>query len=148
LTETIKGTLAALIRYPEKGAPGIPLDQALLLEGRGLEGDCHASGGDRQLSILPVEARLWMAAREAPGLCFSRFRENLSLRGIPPELLLPGTRLRAGETVLEISARHTRCEGGCLLFSLPGGCPLRGQKFFAQVIRGGLVKTGDEVYVL
>jgi MOSC domain-containing protein YiiM len=148
LTTKNRGTLAALIRYPEKGAPGVSVNTAVLLEGRGMEGDFHASEGGRQISILSVEARQWMAAQEPPGLCFSRFRENMRLRGIPPELLRPGIRLRTGTAVLEICARPTRCNDECRFFSRKPACPLREKKLFAQVIRGGAVKTGDDIDVL
>jgi MOSC domain-containing protein YiiM len=139
--------VAGLKRYPEKGGPGIALEEAVLREGLGMEGDFHASGGDRQISLLPLEARLWMAGQEKPGLCFPRFKENISLRDLPPELLQPGTRLMAGETTLELSSQTKSCFEECRFFSRAKPCVLAGLHLFARVIRGGLIRTGDGVKV-
>jgi MOSC domain-containing protein YiiM len=150
------GVVTSLTRYAAKGVPGETLNQAVLREGSGMEGDFHADGaggmgggaGDRQLSLLSAEAREWMNAQPAPGLCFSRFKENIGIGGIPPTALRSGTRLRAGEVLLEITGETKRCHEACPLFSAGTPCRLTGQSLFARVIRGGMLRAGDEIEIL
>ena len=52
--------IKALWRYAEKKAPAIQEKQLLLKEGYGIEGDHHADGGDRQISLLTVAEKEWM----------------------------------------------------------------------------------------
>jgi MOSC domain-containing protein YiiM len=137
------GSVVRLTRYAAKGAPGEPLQSARLRAGLGMEGDSHARGGDRQISLLSLGARQWIDARAEQGLCFRRFKENILFDGIdsPP----PGARLRAGEAEIEISAQSKECFEECPLFSRGRSCILPGQNLFARVIRGGLLRPGDRL---
>jgi MOSC domain-containing protein YiiM len=138
------GAVAGLIRYGEKGTCGEVLESALLREGMGMEGDWHA-GGERQISLLPLELRRWIDAQTEPGLCFRRFRENILFEGtaVSPA---PGTRLRAGEAALEISAQGKHCFEDCPLFKR-GSCMLAGQNLFARVTKSGMVRIGDRLEI-
>jgi MOSC domain-containing protein YiiM len=140
---TFCGTIIRLTRYAGKGVPGETLQCARLRAGLGMEGDCHAQGGERQISLLPLEARQWMDARAEPGLCFRRYKENILFDG--PASLAPGTRLRAGEAALEISARGKECFEECPLFRKERRCVLAGRNLFARVIRGGVARPGDRL---
>jgi len=170
---TPQGTIRGLNKYTGKDIPGEELRSALLLEGLGMEGDCHAQGGIRQLSLLSVEDRQWMAARmeysaaqeaiQPVGLCFARYRENILFEGLAPDSLVPGTRLLIGEcsqspvpspqspikgAILEISAETKRCFEQCSLFSQGQCCILAGRSPFAVVIRGGMVSVGDSINII
>ena len=141
----VQSTIIKLIRYTAKGLPGEALQSVRLLEGLGMEGDFHAQGGERQLSLLCLEQRQWMDEQAEPGLCFKRYKENILLDGLPPAILVPGIRLKAGEALLEISDAGKHCFEECPLFSTGRHCVLANRKLFAKVARGGLVKTGDAV---
>lgn len=143
MSDRIAGKIAGIIRYAEKGKAGTPLQNAELRQDWGMEGDFHADGGERQLSLLSHEARLWIRAQAESGLCFARFKENLSLDGIPTERLKAGTRLRAGQAVLEISAYGKRCYPECPLFLRGSGCRLSSEGVFARVVKGGSIRVGD-----
>jgi MOSC domain-containing protein YiiM len=113
-----------------------------------MEGDYHADGGgggERQISLCPEEARQWMAAQTRQGLCFRRFRENITTSGIRMEDLKPGTRLNAGEAVLEITEESKHCHDECALFTEGVPCKLSGQSCFAKVIAGGMIRAGDTI---
>ena len=139
-------TVVKLTRYPAKGADGEPLVQARFIEGQGMEGDFHACGGQKQISLLTVEERTKMDAYAEPGLCFGRYRENILLDGISPDALVPGKKIKTGGAVLEISDTGKRCFEECYLHRSGQSCFLAGRSLFARVICGGLVRTGDHVY--
>jgi len=144
----IIGTMASravvrkLTRYSAKGVPGETAQSARLVAGLGMEGDFHANGGERQLSLLSIEERRWMESRTEPGLCFGRYKENI-LFDVAQPALVPGTRVAVGEAVLEISDGGKRCFGQCPLFDQGRVCVLAGRSLFAKVARGGIVRVGD-----
>ena len=140
-----QGIIVKLTRYAAKGAPGEALESAQFLDGLGMEGDYHATGGERQISLLSLEERQWMDAQTEPGLCFGRYRENILLDGIPSAVLAPGVKITAGEAVLEISDTGKHCFEACHLYRKGQSCVLSGRNLFAKVIRSGLVRTGDGV---
>jgi MOSC domain-containing protein YiiM len=141
------GSVDAIIRYTEKGVPGIPLTEALFREGHGLEGDFHADGSDRQISLLSRESRQWMEEATEPGLCFTRFKENITTRLVALEKLSAGKQLKAGNVVLEISGETKHCHEECSLFSAGHSCGLSGQSLFAKVVRGGILRIGDTIKI-
>ena len=151
-----KATIVKLTRYVAKGYPGEALESAMFLEGLGMEGDFHARGGERQLSLLSLQERQWMDAQAEPGLCFGRYKENILLDTLPA--LAPGTKVHVGEAVLEITETGKHCFEECRLyrrgtsaFGLGGrfsqGCMLAGRNLFAEVVKSGLVHIGDRVTI-
>ena len=144
--ERNSGIVESIKSYPAKGEAGRELTQAHLIENFGLEGDFHARvGGDRQVSILLAEIRDMMTNQQGKGLCFSRFKENICIRGLAPGTLRSGTRLEAGEAVLEITDETKHCHEECTLYETGKLCSLAGMNLFAKVIKGGVIHVGDEV---
>jgi cyclic pyranopterin phosphate synthase len=140
-----KGRVAGLWRYAAKGSPGEKLQSARLVEGVGLEGDCHAAGGERQISLLTQDERQWINAQTRRGLCFDRYKENLLLDGVLPNVIAPGNNVKVGEAVIHISAIQKHCFEECPLSGRGPGCILAGQSLFAGVISSGIVQIGDPV---
>jgi len=130
--------------FPEKGKEGRVLQECRFIKNLGLEGDYHAVGGDRQISILFVEKRELLLEEKEKGLCFSRFKENISIRGL--EKALPGTKLAAGETVLEITEEIKHCHDDCPLYDKNKPCSLAGLNLFAKVVKDGFIRVGDRIY--
>ena len=62
--------IKALWRYPEKKAPAVQEKELILKEGFGIEGDHHADGGDRQISLLTVAEKEWMSKQENKGFLY------------------------------------------------------------------------------
>ena len=145
--------------YPAKGEAGIELDEGQFIENLGLDGDWRAGdrghrthgsrSGSRSVSILFAESRELMENSEIKGLCFHRYKENLTLRCMAEyqqnetSMLKPGVRLEAGEAILEITSETKRCHEECVLHRAGERCPLAGRNFFARVLRGGFVRVGD-----
>jgi cyclic pyranopterin phosphate synthase len=143
----MSGIIESIKTYPAKGEQGIVLAEARLVENSGLEGDFHAIGGLRQLSLLCAEI-LEKTAESKPagkGLCFSRFRENITIRGLPPQALRPGLRLAAGEAILEITGETKHCHEECSLYEAGKPCPLAGKSLFARVVKSGVIRIGDSL---
>ena len=144
--------------YSAKGDPGTELNEAKLVENSGLEGDFHAKGGDRQISLLLAESREQIAnpkdgapnipSPESTGLCFSRFKENISIRGLAHDDIGSGIRLKLGEAVLEISGTAKRCHEECQLFRAGKRCPLAGLNLFAKVLKSGVISAGGTAEIL
>lgn len=128
----------------------LPLEEAVLVAGHGLDGDQKAGRHpDRQLNILSYE---WLQAlepqgyRTAPG----QFGEQLIVQGLPLMELQPGERLQLGDqAVIEITKARTGCDR---LERAQRGKPVVGHLgplgMLAKVVRGGQVRVGDPVAVL
>ncbi len=142
------GELVWIGLRPAHRAPIRSVSQALLLAGRGLEGDRAAErqGGRRQVTLiqaeyLPVIASLCGRAEVVPEL----LRRNLVVRGISLNAL-SGCRFRIGEAVLEYTGPCAPCSRMEEVLGLGGYNALRGHGgITARVITGAGVKCGDQV---
>ena len=137
--------------YPEKGRAGLELYEAQLIENLGLLGDRHAQGGERQISLLLAE-NLEQSPYREKALCLARFRENITILGMVPALaadtlpaLVPGTLLGAGEAILEITGETKRCHEECALYKSGERCSLAGLNLFAKVLKGGIIRVGEQI---
>ena len=137
------GIIERIRFFSDKGKTGIDLEEASLLKDLGLEGDYHAKGGDRQISLLFAESRDKITASERQGLCFSRFKENITIRGL--ERVDPGVQLAVGEAVLEITGEIKTCHEECSFYEQGKSCLLAGLNLFAKVVESGIIRTGDRV---
>jgi MOSC domain-containing protein YiiM len=74
------------------------------------------------------------------------FAENLTTEGIDLVSLPVGSRVSVGaDVVLEITQIGKECHTGCAIFRQIGKCIMPKEGVFTKVIRGGLVKTGDQI---
>ena len=140
----VYGTVEKITSYPAKGEEGKILTEGRFIENLGLEGDFHARGGDRQVSLLLAESRERITdEKNTGGLCLSRFSENIAIRGLAA--LAPGVRLSAGGAVLEITGETKHCHEECKLYEGGKSCPLAGLNLFARVLKGGCIRVGDRI---
>ena len=138
------GTIEKINLYPAKGQAGRDLSEGRLIKDLGLEGDYHATGGERQLSLLFVESLTPSTNPQIEkGMCLSRFKENISVCGL--ESAITGTRLASGEAVLEITGEIKHCYEGCALHEEGKTCSLAALNLFAKVLKGGLIHPGDRI---
>ena len=116
--------------------------------GHGLEGDAHAGGWHRQVSLLAVESidSMRLAGADVwPG----DFAENITTQGMDLASLPLGTKLRVGEGVLlEITQHGKECHRGCAIREQAGDCVMPREGVFAAVLEGGSAAVGDEVVLL
>jgi len=112
----------------------------------GLVGDAHADcNTHRQVSLLAMESIDKMRAmglKVGPG----SFAENLTTEGIDLVSLPVGTRISIGkDIVLEVTQIGKECHTPCAIYRQAGTCVMPTEGIFGKVIRGGIVKTSDEI---
>ncbi|MBU0629808.1 MAG: MOSC domain-containing protein [Candidatus Margulisbacteria bacterium] len=113
-----------------------------LIEELGVEGDHHAKGGIRQVSLLANESIDKMKAKGLK-LVNGSFGENIITEGIDLLSLNIGERLAIGETLLEISKIGKECVKRCIIYYQVGDCVMPREGIFGMVVKGGTIKAGD-----
>ncbi len=124
-----------------------PVEEIEVRVDHGLEGDAHARNWHRQVSLLAQESIDRMKALGldlAPG----SFAENITTEGIALEALPVGTRLMIGDVVLEITQIGKKCHAKCQIFHKVGDCVMPREGVFAKVIRGGVLRSGQDIRVV
>jgi MOSC domain-containing protein YiiM len=140
--------IIAVCSSKEKGTTKENIGEGVLQEGFGLVGDAHADCcTHRQVSLLAIESIDKMRNRGfdiGPG----DFAENLTTEGIDLAALPVGTRLSTGQgVVLEVTQIGKKCHTKCAIYRQIGKCVMPKEGVFARVIRGGVVKSGDELRI-
>ena len=131
----------------KKGTVKVDVGEANLVEEMGLEGDAHAGFAHRQVSLLNLED-IEETAKRLPGLKPGSFAENLTIEGMDVSSLPIGTRLSIGESQLEVTQIGKECHTRCEIYHKTGDCIMPKKGVFCRVLRGGRVRSGDEVQVL
>ena len=127
-----------------KGDKKLPVPEALVVAGHGLEGDAHA-GGERQVSLLAQES-VDRAAAAGMELKPGDFGENLTVQGLDLCAMGVGQRLLAGgEAILQVSGIGKICEKPCSIGQRLGKCVMPSEGVFAKAVKGGRVRPGDAV---
>jgi MOSC domain-containing protein YiiM len=140
--------IIAVCKSREKGTKKEPIADGILKEDYGLIDDAHADCcTHRQVSLLAIESISKMRSLGCdvgPG----DFAENLTTEGIDLVSLPVGTRTSIGEEViLEVTQIGKECHTGCAILRQTGKCIMPKEGVFAKVIRGGLVKAGDQIRI-
>jgi MOSC domain-containing protein YiiM len=129
----------------ERGKPKDGVDRARFRKNHGIDGDCHAGAGDRQVSLIAREDALKL---EDQGISAKAgdFAENIVIEGLDLAEVSVGSTLKAGETVLEITERgKPEWKNGDYSFM---GVPLVARAgLFARVVKSGWISVGDEVSI-
>ena len=140
--------VVAVSTSAKKGVVKHNIAECRLLVEHGLEGDAHAEGGKRQVSLLALESIEKMRAAGAdvkPG----DFAENITTRGIAVDALPIGTHLKVGEEAeLVVTQIGKACHKGCAIRDLVGDCIMPREGIFARVVKSGSVRPGDIIEVL
>ena len=131
----------------KKGERKHPVPEIALRRDHGIVGDAHAGNWHRQVSLLAEES---VDAMRALGLTLAPgdFAENILTRGIVLKTLPVGTRLRVGETVLEITQIGKQCHNDCAIKKTTGRCVMPTDGVFAVVLEEGVIRPGDAIEIL
>ena len=140
----MSATLVATCISKNKGERKTPVAQVELRQEHGIIDDAHAGDWHRQISLLASES---IAKMQAMGLDVDSgdFAENLTTKGIDLVNLPIGTRLKVGETLLEVTQIGKECHNRCAIYEQAGDCVMPKEGIFARVIEGGIIKPGDEI---
>lgn len=130
----------------EKGQPKEPVASVNIIKDKGIEGDVHAKGGIRQISLLSLEdiEGKYAGTRMEPGV----FAENILTRGVDFKKLSVGSELQIGAAKLRISQFGKECHTSCSIREKTGDCIMPSDGVFAVALEGGEVKVGDTILIL
>ena len=143
----MKGKVLAVNISEKKGVFKKPIEQGEFKVDHGLIGDAHAGNWHRQVSLLGIESINKMKALGIEGLCAGKFAENLTTAGLELWKLPVGTRLKIGETEQEVTQIGKECHVKCEIFQKIGSCIMPTEGIFTKVLKGGIIKPGDEIEV-
>lgn len=132
----------------KKGEVKHPIEKGYFKENHGLEGDAHAGDWHRQVSLLGKESIDKMKLVDVKGFCTGKFAENITTEGIILFELPIGTKLKIGETIMEVTQIGKECHQGCAIRQLVGDCIMPREGIFTRVLTGGFIQAGDELTVL
>ena len=142
------GKILAVCRSDRKGTVKQPVPQGIIEEDFGMASDAHAERGiKRQVSLMSIESINRMR-KEGYDVVPGSFAENLTTEGIDLLSMPIGTRFAVGDKILlEITQIGKECHTGCAIFQQVGKCIMPKEGVFTKVLRGGVVKAGDEIRV-
>lgn len=142
----MRGKIEAVSTSETKGVRKKPVPHVELIAGHGIKGDAHAGPWHRQVSLLALESIEKMQAlglKVFPG----DFAENITTRNILLPVLPLGTRLTMGEAVVSVTQIGKECHTRCAIYHQAGDCVMPREGIFVEVLRGGVVASGDSVLV-
>ena len=131
-----------------KGTAKHPVPEIQLKYRHGIVGDAHAGDWHRQISLLAEESVDTMRALSPVPLDAGVVAKNINTRGIDLKRLPVGTRLRVGETEVEVTQIGKECHSDCAIKKAVGKCVMPTEGVFAVVIREGAVRPGDDIEIL
>lgn len=126
-----------------------------LIKGCGLKDDGHANincniqneNSHRQISLLAIESidkMKQMGLAVGPG----DFAENITTCGIDLLSLSVGKHIKIGtDVLLRISQIGKICHERCAIYYQAGDCVMPKEGVFAEVIKGGKIKSGDKIQI-
>ena len=119
-----------------------------LKENSGIVGDAHAGTAARQVSLLAEESikkMLDKGLNVKPG----DFAENITTKGMDLLKLKIGSKMKLGSgAILEVSQIGKECHTRCNIYYQAGDCVMPTEGIFARVVKGGVLKPGDEICIL
>ncbi|NLF14028.1 MAG: MOSC domain-containing protein [Anaerolineaceae bacterium] len=141
-----RGKVLAVCTSERKGIRKRDVGEAELRPDWGIVGDAHAADWHRQVSLLAWES---IEKMRALGLNVNTgsFAENITTEGINLVDLPIGTRLRLGETLVEVTQIGKECHSRCAIYAQAGDCVMPREGIFVRVHQGGRVRAGDVIAV-
>jgi MOSC domain-containing protein YiiM len=148
----MKGKIVSLNMSEKKGVAKRPVSQFELKEDWGVVGDVHAGPGDRQVSLLAIEA----ISRQEDCLKFGTgktelepgdFAENITTEGIDWTKVKVGDSIKVGEVELRLSKIGKECHDRCEIYKRVGDCIMPREGIFGAVVKGGVIHIGNEIEV-
>lgn len=119
--------------------------EAFFETNKGILGDSHAKGGNRQVSILSENSRKLLDSGKLKGLCVTKFHENITVDNLDVDKLIVGDKLKLGDAMIEITSIGKACYRECPLYEKQNTCPLVMDTMFGKIIKSGIVTVEDIV---
>lgn len=141
------GEIKAICISEKRGTQKKYIDSAYLKENWGIEGDAHAGDWHRQVSLLSYN-KIEDFKKLGVQVDHGAFGENIVAEGLDFAKMPVGTRLKAGEALLEITQIGKECHTHCAIYHAVGDCIMPREGVFAKVLKGGEIKVGDNLEVI
>ncbi|MDO5146733.1 MAG: molybdopterin-binding protein [Eubacteriales bacterium] len=113
----------------------------------GIVGDAHGGNWHRQVSLLSYD-KIEEFNKKGANVSFGAFGENLIVEGFDFSSLPVGSRFAVGEAILEMTQIGKECHSHCEIYKVMGDCIMPREGVFAEVVRPGHIKVGDEMILL
>ena len=142
-----RGKVLAVNVSEEKGTRKTNIQSCALLKDFGLKGDAHGGPWHRQVSLLANES---IEKMRAMGLdvSYGDFAENITTEGLDLVHLPIGTEIRIGNSaLLRLTQIGKECHERCAIYYQAGDCVMPREGIFAEVLKEGEVKVGDEIII-
>lgn len=143
----MRGKLLAVCISEKKGTGKTPIERGRLVADFGLEGDAHGGNWHRQVSLLSAE-KINEFNLKGGSVVDGDFGENLIVQGFDLRTLPVGTKVKIGDSLLEITQIGKECHTRCNIYYSVGDCIMPREGIFAKVLMGSEIKPGDDVEVL
>ena len=130
-----------------KGVVKKPIEKGYFEVDHGLVGDAHAGNWHRQVSLLGQESVDKLNKEKLNELCVGAFAENLTTEGIILYELPIGTKLKIGQTEMEVTQIGKECHAGCAIRELVGDGVMPRGGIFTIVLKPGRLKAGDKIEI-
>ena len=128
----------------EKGVIKKPIE-FIELNKLGVKNDAHAGSWHRQVSMLGVESFDKFSIEAGRKIEFGEFAENITTQGMEIFKTSPLDRFINQDIELEVTQIGKKCHGdSCAIYNEVGNCVMPKEGIFVRVIRGGILKEGDE----
>nr|WP_240739575.1 MOSC domain-containing protein [Marinitoga lauensis] len=128
----------------KKGVVKEPIERAEIKENWGIVGDAHAGNWHRQISMLSEES-IDKMRKYGYELKYGDFAENITIKNGEIYKLPIGTKVKIGNTLLEITQIGKECHTSCAISQTIGKCVMPLEGIFLKVLKGGEIKVGDKV---
>jgi MOSC domain-containing protein YiiM len=139
------------------GVPKTPVDEAVI-DISGIVGDDqsdkeHHGSLDQALCLYSLEVIEALQAEGNP-IAPGTTGENLTITGLEWESLVPGTRVRLGQTLAQVTHFTTPCNTIAGSFADRKSARIHQSahpgwsRVYAKVIIGGVIRTGDDVELI
>lgn len=141
------GKVIAVCISDVKGVQKQDIQKAYLKKDFGVQNDAHGGDWHRQVSLLSYDMVSDFNNKGA-GVNHGDFGENLLVEGIDFKTLPVGTKIKCGESLLEITQIGKNCHTRCQIYHKMGDCIMPREGVFAKVLEEGYVQVGDIAEVL
>lgn len=144
--EQMTGIIRAICISREKGTEKRPIPEAHFIEGFGIEGDAHGGRWHRQVSLLSYD-KVKAFNEKGANVVDGDFGENLLVEGIDFRELPVGSTFYAGDVILRMTQIGKECHSHCAIHARVGDCIMPREGVFAEVLKEGVLRPGDELRV-
>ena len=141
------GKVLAVCISEKKGTEKQNVGSAKFSEDWGIENDSHAGKWHRQVSLLSYEV-IEDFKKTGIDIRDGAFGENIIVSGYDLKTFKPGTVIRIGDVILELTQIGKECHSHCVIYNTVGDCIMPREGVFAVVLNGGIVKPGDKVEIV